>query len=351
MSGAARAKVALRRGLAAFLYWTGLMQLWQRIVLRRTAIVLMYHRVLTDEQRRRSASHPALIVSSKTFAMQMALLKRRFAVLTAAQLADHLERREPLPDSSVVITFDDGWHDNVVNAAPVLAAHQLPALIFLPMNYIGTRRMFWQEALTHVLTQVVREVSRRPARRTALAPLLTRLDLEWVLDVREDACPSVIIERIGEQKRVDRALVTALVDDLARELGLALEPFAETDGFMSWADVATLQRQGITFGGHGAEHRLLTYVSPEEVRSELRESFAAVTGRLAEPVPTFSYPNGYVNDAIVDETGRTGYRLAFITQRGPVTHDAAPLTIKRLNVHEAMTDTAPMFLARIVGLW
>jgi hypothetical protein len=95
--------------------------------------------VLTREQRLQTASQPGIVVEDKTFAMHMALLKRRFTVLTLDQFADRVTNRRVFGDSCCLITFDDGWIDNFDNALPVLRTHGLPAVIFLPVNFIGRR--------------------------------------------------------------------------------------------------------------------------------------------------------------------------------------------------------------------
>src|SRR5688572_6395327 len=172
MTGRQQLSYTLKRAIARVLYALGLLQLRQAFTLRNRAVVLMYHRVLTADERRRAGSHPALVVERDTFARQMALVKRRFTVLSVAELADRMQRDIPLPDSSCVITFDDGWKDTATNALPVLDAHALPALVFLPVNFIGRRRVFWQEALTHLLERAVAAAAASEARRTALTTLL-----------------------------------------------------------------------------------------------------------------------------------------------------------------------------------
>ena len=46
----------------------------------------------------------------------------------------------PLPDGAVLITFDDGYRDNLENAAPVLHKHGYPAVQFVPLAYVGDRQ-------------------------------------------------------------------------------------------------------------------------------------------------------------------------------------------------------------------
>jgi peptidoglycan/xylan/chitin deacetylase (PgdA/CDA1 family) len=46
----------------------------------------------------------------------------------------------PLPPSAVLITFDDGYRDNLENAVPILRRHGYPAVIFVPIGYVGEPR-------------------------------------------------------------------------------------------------------------------------------------------------------------------------------------------------------------------
>lgn len=346
-----RAAFAAKVVASHALYYTGLLRLWQAYAMRGKAVVLMYHRVLTPEERARSASHPALWVDRDSFERQMAALKRRFRVLSVEEFADCLERRTPFPDGSCLITFDDGWRDNYTNALPILAEHGLPALVFLPVNYVGRPRLFWQEALTHLLTRAAREVGERPDRGAAFRRLLEPTGLERVLDLREDDPRPAVHAAVGGQKRLTRAAVETLVSALASELDVRLEDLAEVDGFVDWAQVGDMSRQRIAFGGHGAEHLLLTQVPADEVEAEIRVSKQVIEGRLGGAVPAFSYPNGYFTPEIARVVKASGYRLAFSTRGGFVTCDDDPFGVRRFNVHESVAATTPMFLARALGLW
>jgi peptidoglycan/xylan/chitin deacetylase (PgdA/CDA1 family) len=350
MKGRQRFNYAIKVALTHGLYYTGLLFLWQRFALRQKAVVLMYHRVMTPEERARSASHPALIVDRDTFARQMEVVKRSFTVLTVDELADRMERGVPLPDRSCVITFDDGWRDNFTNAFPVLTRLKLPALVFLPVNFIGSRRLFWQEALVHLLSNAIATVRTAPARRERLAALLEPAGLHDLLDVTAAETRPIILSRIGSQKLASADSVSRLLADLSTELGVCLEDHAATDGFMDWREVDVMAAGGVAFGGHGAEHRLLTYVSAAEVEAEVGASKAMLDQRFAPTAATFSYPNGYCNPEIADTVRRAGYRLAFTTRRGLVAAGDDRFTVCRYNIHEAVTATTPMFLARVTGL-
>ena len=351
MSGATRIKYTLKVVIAHLLYYLGILQLWQMVVMRRKAVVLMYHRVLTPEERRRSGSHPALIVDRDSFAKQMAALKRRFRVLSVEEFADYLERRVPFPSRSCVITFDDGWRDNFTNALPILAEHELPALVFLPVNYIGRPRLFWQEALAHLLVQSVLAVRTDASRAPRLRKLLAPAGLEEILNIGDDDPRPSIVAAIADRKSLSRAVVAEVVTGIAAELAVNVDDLSATDGFIDWAQADAMSQRRVAFGGHGAEHLLLTQVSRPEAEAEIRVSKDVLDRRLKQWVPTFSYPNGYWTSDIAEMVRAAGYRLAFITRRGFVSCDDDPFKIRRINVQENLAASTPMLLARILGLW
>jgi peptidoglycan/xylan/chitin deacetylase (PgdA/CDA1 family) len=49
---------------------------------------------------------------------------------------DHYLDGAPLPRKAVLITFDDGYRDNLENAAPILRRHGYPAVIFVPTGFL-----------------------------------------------------------------------------------------------------------------------------------------------------------------------------------------------------------------------
>jgi peptidoglycan/xylan/chitin deacetylase (PgdA/CDA1 family) len=345
-------KAWIRVAVSYGLYYTGLLQLWQTIAMRRKAVVLMYHRVLDSDQQHRTGSHPAIVIDHATFDAHLSLLKRRFNVLSPAEFASHLEHGTPFPDRSCLITFDDGWRDNVTNAWPTLQRYDLPALIFLPVNYVGSKRLFWPEALSHLLCLAVIDVRRHPERRAVYASLLADSHLAPVLDLADEDPRPAVVNVVRADRSKGRAAMEALVMRLAEALRIDTERsgWDADDGFMGWEEVAAMASDGIAFGGHGADHHLLTQVPLDTARAEIVESKRVLDAKLPAPVTTFSYPNGYWTPEVKALVRDAGYRLAFVTKRGFVSCTDDPFTVGRLNVHQAMTSSKPMLLARIVGL-
>lgn len=95
--------------------------------------ILMYHRV------DRLAEYDQLTVSPERFALQMAWIARRCRLLTLAEAVEEIAAGRPVRDG-VVVTFDDGYRDNLVHAVPVLRAHRIPATIFVTASFCEQSR-------------------------------------------------------------------------------------------------------------------------------------------------------------------------------------------------------------------
>jgi peptidoglycan/xylan/chitin deacetylase (PgdA/CDA1 family) len=112
-----------------------------------------------------------------------------------------------------------------------------------------------------------------------------------------------------------------------------------------------MSRQGIEFGGHGAEHCLLSQLSLGAAREEIQLSKEVIDRRLKGGTPTFSYPRGYWTPQVVALVKAAGFRLAFLAKGGSVSCEDDRFTLRRINISQSGTDSTPMFLARIIGLF
>lgn len=61
---------------------------------------------------------------------------RGFETITLAHLHEHLQGRRTVPKKPIVLTFDDGYLDNWVYAAPLLRKYGFTGTVFMPSDFI-----------------------------------------------------------------------------------------------------------------------------------------------------------------------------------------------------------------------
>lgn len=99
--------------------------------------ILTYHRVAHD--------HDRLTVTPEAFRAQMELLLRAdITPITLDEAVRVIQRR--VPGRHVCVTFDDGYHDNLDYALPVLRELGIAATIF-PITAVtdGMARLYWYD--------------------------------------------------------------------------------------------------------------------------------------------------------------------------------------------------------------
>lgn len=94
-------------------------------------VILTYHSI--------SEGNSPLEISPALFTEQMEWLKANAHVAPLADVVRILSGSESFPPRTVALTFDDGFRDFFVAAAPVLLRLRLPATVFLPTSFIGKK--------------------------------------------------------------------------------------------------------------------------------------------------------------------------------------------------------------------
>ena len=96
--------------------------------------ILLYHSV-TDEPASEIAAYT---LTPSAFERHLSLIADAGCeTLTVSGLLDGLVDPETLPARPVLITFDDGYSDNLSKAVPALERRNMAATFYLPTRYLG----------------------------------------------------------------------------------------------------------------------------------------------------------------------------------------------------------------------
>ena len=332
-------KSPLSNQILNFLFRTGVLGSLRHMH-RNSLTVLNYHRVEDASKPGFDTYKPNVSATPEMFAAQMAYVKRHYNVITCDHLAAWLQQKTRLPPYPALITFDDGYKDNLVHAYPILRQHGLSAIIFLATAYIGGSMPFYWDYVAHCFYHTQRD-------SIQLTPFQS---VSWCDDRSRDKAISKWVEfvkHLPDEERQEK------VRGLAAQFNLSIPDHAFAGLCLTWDQVREMHGNGLEFGAHTVNHPILTRVPLSSAATELADSKSRVEAEIGKPVISFAYPNGQTQDfsaAVVGLVRKAGFHLAFTLVPGPSRVAAVrenPLTIRRIFL--ARSDTLPRFAAKLVG--
>lgn len=125
-------------------YYCGLCHLARLINGNDKVLVLMYHRVLKEEEIKLDI-HPGMYVSNHSFEKQLGYLIKKYQIISLNDFEEWISGDKKFNRPPCMITFDDGWKDNYTNAYPLLNKFNVSATIFLATKFIGQEDMLTWE--------------------------------------------------------------------------------------------------------------------------------------------------------------------------------------------------------------
>ncbi len=344
-------KQLTRNVIAHCLYYTGVLSLLGKKKFKDRALVLMYHRVVTETERGNCLSQDGIVVTKASFEKQMRFLRDSFNVLSLNDFIDCIEGRRAFGHKSCLVTFDDGWNDNYQNAYTLLNEMGIPAVIFITTDFVGTGELFWQEKITELLYRLNGAYKNDRNFAGSIQEKLRDKAIESVLRSDRGKLKGEVsgyISKLKEKRTVEIEDIIRCLNELE---GKSDNGNSTVESFLNWNEIKVMAVNGISFGSHGKSHAILTRLGKSEVEKEVQESKALIERMLGTPVLSFSYPNGDYSEEVTEIVKHSGYRAAFSTESGTHHTYDQPFKIRRINIHEDMTGNIPMFMARIAGLW
>jgi peptidoglycan/xylan/chitin deacetylase (PgdA/CDA1 family) len=264
-----------------------------------------------------------LIVAPERFEEHMRLISE---VFEPSELG---ERNQPSRRPRAIVTFDDGYADNLQVAAPITEKFGIPIIVYVTTALLGDTRGFWWDRLAAICARICPEAV---AESASLQVAGSRL----VLNLRDAGATGQLRRDVHQLLRpLRRPVIDAALDELARQV--EVDPSGDADApVLSVPEVVQLSKLShVVIGAHTADHDLLSALSSAEQDPEIRSSLQALEGITGAPVLHFAYPYGGPGDMNGDTMRALrdmGVHTAVTTTPGRVDATTPPLQLPRFMI-------------------
>jgi peptidoglycan/xylan/chitin deacetylase (PgdA/CDA1 family) len=265
---------------------------------RPVVCIFTYHRVV-ESGTNNVGGHP----TSPVFEAQVKALNAILPVRPLEQALRELRDGE-LRKSVSAITFDDGYADNYLIAAPILKKHNLSATFFVSTDHIGG---------SAIAGERIQTAFEHTSKRTLN---LSDFGLPCFVFNNKDAAANTqsalrqIIKYFAPEHR----------DQVTEAIVERLDFRGEMPKMMSAEQIKKALELGMAIGSHSHRHLIMSTVDLDACRQDVLKSIAALESITGAKPSMFAYPNGRQGSDYGQQHSELlqelGFNFALTTNRG-----------------------------------
>jgi len=314
--------------------------------------VVTYHGVLPPEYTPIDSGFDGSLITAEVFRRQLRLLKRKYTVITPAEMHDWCRGERDLPPRAALITCDDGFLNNLTEMVPILQEEGLRCLFFVTGASAGEHRtMLWHEELLLMFL-------RAPAGNFEIEGAGIRL--QGTLGSREQRRTVwwgavKKLSHADAQAREQFMFAGHACFSMERSLEHYLATYPKAPRhfcLLTRPEVQQLAAAGMTIGAHSMTHSILSQLPRELAWAEMVECRARLESVIGKPIWAFAYPFGDADSTspmILAMAKQAGFAAAFLNVGGGLGSELPLHAIPRVHVNSGMR--LPEFEAHVSGFY
>lgn len=254
--------------------------------------ILLFHGVI-EKQVKEVRNYNRKHLEANYFRQVILQLKKKGTAISMDDLIGYKNGEFTLPEYPFIITFDDGFANNLYVSAPILNELNVPATFYISTKFIEENAMSWIDRIELLIENTAEGELQLPWNNSAKSFSNKENKIELLDEIRK-------FVKSDKTINID-AFVTNLYNQLStKEIFESRDPL---DLKMNWKEVQKLDSNPLfTIGGHTHNHKILSFLSKEELNFEVNHCLKLIKNKGKIDTIHFSYPEGQVkhyNDDVI----------------------------------------------------
>lgn len=250
----------------------------------------------------------AEIIDVEVFEKQIKYLNKYYEVISI----EEFEKRfltNSFTNSEVVLTFDDGYANNLYVVEPILNKYNLPYTVFISTEHIATGQ-YYPTSVNRIIVKGsgLKKIS-LPSQNISFS-IETENDINNTVDSISNLLKTLTLKRVRE-------ITNDLINNVSKDKWLELQEKYNSVRPMNWDEVIELSnRKNVTIGSH-CKYHICCHDNQdlEEIERQILESKQIIEDKLKIECNYFAYPNGDFTNSSNAIVRQAGYKMGFSTQK------------------------------------
>ena len=270
----------------------------------RTPRVLFWHGIDSKVQNDVEAE----IIDVEVFEKQIKYLNKYYEVISI----EEFEKRfltNSFTNNEVVLTFDDGYANNLYVVEPILNKYNLPYTVFISTEHIATGQ-YYPTSVNRIIVKGsgLKKIS-LPSQNISFS-IETENDINNTVDSISNLLKTLTLKRVRE-------ITNDLINNVSKDKWLELQEKYNSVRPMNWDEVIELSnRKNVTIGSH-CKYHICCHDNQdlEEIERQILESKQIIEDKLKIECNYFAYPNGDFTNSSNAIVRQAGYKMGFSIQK------------------------------------
>jgi len=215
-------------------------------------------------------------------------------------------REDKFTNREIVLTFDDGYANNLYVVDPILSKYNLPFTVFASTEHIDTGH-FFPTSINRIIVHGAGVDEVRIPSQDLILPLKTKEERDYAANTISNLLKTLTLEDM-------KTITQELIDNVSEKEWKRLEEKHKSQRPMTWDELIELSKKpNVTIGSHCKWHICChSNQEKEVVRREIEESKKDLETKLGVECKYFAYPNGdftEYSNMIVKENYSMGFSI------------------------------------------
>ena len=183
-----------------------------------------------------------------------------------------------------VVTFDDGFFNNLKYALPILKKYNIPHIIYLTTNYVDKNLISWIDRI---------DIAIDSCKEKQIYSNIFRKKFKLGSKKNKIMFLNFIRKKFKILKKKD---LNSFAEKLLKDLNLKspLSSESDLDKKLSWKNIIQMRNNNLTeFGGHSHNHNILGHLSKPQYVNEINKSLNFLKKKGKINIKHYSYPEGF----------------------------------------------------------
>lgn len=277
------------------------------------------------------------------FIKQLEFFKENYSFVTMEDVINSKNNGNPLPEKSILLTFDDGYAEHFGQVYPVLRDFGVQGSFFVPVKAIVEHKLLDVNKVHFILSSAtdINLLIEDIKNDIALHKEDYNLDefssyfSKWAVANRFDTKEVIFVKRVLQHALPEELRSILSSKYFEKYVGVSEKTFAK-ELYMNEAQLKQMVRDGMYVGAHGYDHYWWDKLDSDSLEVEITKSKDFLQSLGCDMNNwTACYPYGASSDEVVSALKHHGCELAFTTEVNVADIEASnSLLLPRLDTND-----------------